>query len=101
MYFGLTELAGNQPIWVITSTDGVTPVAPTAAPTYRVYQEGSSTVLVTGTMTGPVDTQTGLYRASIAVTAANGFARGLSYIVQMAYAVAGVNYAQSGTFTVT
>ena len=100
MYFGLHDLGNNVPLWVLCTNDGVTPKTPDAAPTYTIYEEGTDTSVASGTMTGQVDSKTGLYRVSVTASSGNGFARGRTYLVHFSYAVTSTSYAQTGTFTV-
>jgi len=100
MFFGMTQLGLTQPIWLLTSADGVTPASATGSPAYTVYEEGTGTSVVNGSMTGEVDSKTGLYRASLTVSAGNGYASGKTYFVHMSYVVSTVTYVQTGSFVV-
>jgi hypothetical protein len=100
MHFGLTALGSAQPAWVVASTNGVTPVTPTAAPSWTTYEEGTNTAVQTGTMTGEVDSKTGLYRVSITASSGNGYGKSKTYLIHMSYVSGGTTYVQTGTFTV-
>lgn len=61
----------------------------TGDPAYRIYEATTDTPILTGSFAKLDDSNTtGLYAASIAVTTANGFEHGKSYVI---YATATVN----------
>lgn len=61
----------------------------TGSPAYRIYEETTDTAILTGSFALLDDSNTtGLYRGQAAITAANGFEHGKSYVV---YATATVN----------
>ena len=72
-----------------------------APPTYRVYEESTNTPILTGSMT-LLDggNTTGLYSASITLSAANGFEVGKQYGLFQAAAVNAVNGTKTDTFAV-
>jgi hypothetical protein len=98
MFLGFVELEATMVRHIQTKNSSGTPTAPDSAPTYRIYGD-SGTAIATGTLSGPVDSQTGLYSLSKAITAANGFGRGL-YSVRIAYAISSAARAELYTFQV-
>ena len=61
----------------------------TGDPAYRIYEATTDTAIVTGSFAKLDDANTtGLYAGSVAITAANGFEHGKSYLI---YATATVN----------
>ncbi len=58
------------------------PAAPSAAPTYKVYEDETSTEILSGTM-GQLAATTGFYSEQIACTAANGFEQFKSYVIRI------------------
>lgn len=102
-YFGLVALDAAIPLWVVVRNTSQVPTAPDSAPTFSVYEGGSDTPQTNGSavsMTGPVNSETGLYRKSHDATAANGYESGKTYLVKFNYAISSTNYTQIGTFTV-
>lgn len=97
MFLGYVELS-NTMVRHILSKAGNTPGNADSAPTFRIYGS-SSTPVTTGTCTGPVDSQTGWYSLSQAVTSGNGFSRG-SYTIRVAYEISSTAYADTYSFTV-
>ncbi len=71
---------------VLTVDTAHTPTAPAAAPTFVVY--GPSGVVTSGT-TSQTGAVTGLYQASIVMSAGNGFAAGTPYQIVYSYSVGG------------
>lgn len=63
-----------------------------SAPTYSIYAAGSATPILTGSMT---NLATGLYYVTIAITTANGFQAGQTYIVHGSATVSGTAYPSS------
>lgn len=62
-----------------------TPTASGTTPSYRVYDGASETAILTGNLAAfDASNVTGMYLASIAATAANGFATGKVYTVRVA-----------------
>jgi len=96
----LVALEGTVGVWVQTRNASDVPTAPDAAPTYGVYEEGASTTVASGTTTGPVNSKTGFYRASISCTSAAGFESGKQYCVLFEYAISSTSYSQLVYFTV-
>jgi len=73
-----------------------------ALPTYRIYEEGSDTALLTGSFAKLDDANTtGKYRATVGITAANGFELDKGYTISISATVdsdtGGITY----DFTVT
>ena len=89
-------IIGDNLVFSIVSHDPDTGVVTDAAGSvpYRVYRDMETTALLTGNMTLMVDDAgagltTGLYRALIACTAANGFENGKTYTVYIEATVVG------------
>ena len=95
----MTALAGSQPIWVLTSTDGLTPANANADPSLTVYEEGTDTYVATATM-AQIGDVVGLYRQTQVVSEANKYAKGKTYLVHISYAISSTTYVQTATFTV-
>lgn len=102
-FFGFVDLEGNVHIWLqCVDTNGV-PVAPTGTPTATLYEGDQDSPMTSGSevaMTGPVNSQTGLYRLTHPCTAATGYERQKTYFVQRAFVYSGTTYKQNGTFVV-
>lgn len=78
------------------------PVDADSAPTYRVYEQGVTAPLLTGSMSLLDSTNTdGFYSANIALTAANGFERGKSYYIRKYGVVSTQPGAKVDTFRIT
>lgn len=75
----------------------------TTVPTYRIYQNATSTPLVTGTMAILDDANTaGWYTAQITLNGANGFVAGAhQYAVRIQATVAGVTATAHHTWQIT
>lgn len=97
MSFGLGELSLGETLTVTLNTHspstGSTANADTP-PTYRVYEEITTTPILTGT-SAALDTGStvGFYALQLALTAANGFERGKSYTIRVLATVGGINSA--------
>lgn len=102
MYLGLVVL-GTTPVFFHQSRLVQTPTDPDAPPTFRVYGPDQNTPMAngTGTMSGKIDTQTGLANYSIPVTGANGYASGKNYIVRVQYAISSAIKVAQYAFTVS
>ena len=75
---------GNNLVFSVTTHDPDTGVLTDAdtVPTYRIYEDETSTAILTGSMAKLDDTNTtGFYSELIACTAANGFESGKTYTV--------------------
>lgn len=104
MFFGFVPLGSTTfgfPIQVTNSSR--TPSTPDAAPTYRIYQAGGTTALLTGTASGSdTDSQTGWRMITgLSITLGNGFASGGTYVVRGAYAISTTQEVDIGSFVVT
>ncbi len=93
------ELNATLYFWVQVVNSSNVPSAPDSAPTFKVYEGDNSTALVSGTMTGPIDSNTGFYQG-MAVTLNNGFERGGTYAVRIAWSVSSSARAKTLHFTV-
>jgi hypothetical protein len=72
-----------------------------AVPAYRVYEDETSTAILTGNMAKLDDTNTtGFYSEQIALSAANGFEKGKCYTVYITAAVNSVTGGQHHTFQI-
>lgn len=94
------ELEGTWYFWVQTENSSGVVTAPDSAPAYKVYEGGTNTALVTGTMSGPIDSNTGFYKGSFAASAANGFERGQTYVIRITYDISAATRHEEQTFTV-
>jgi len=104
MYVGPATLGATDFAFMVNTTSGTgVPTNADATPTYRIYAQGGTSALLTGTMTaGVVDSQTGLYKVtSLSITAGNGFAAGNTYCIRIAYAISATNRVDIYFFTVT
>ena len=102
-FFGFVPLGTTTFGFPIQVTNGSrTPSAPDAAPTWRIYQGGGTSALLTGTASGTdTDSQTGFRMVTgVSITSGNGFASGNTYVVRAAYAVSATNECDIGTFVV-
>ncbi len=70
------------------------PVAATGTVAYNVYEDETSTAILTGTMT-QLASKTGFYSEQIATTAANGFERWKTYTVRISATVDSVSVAKT------
>lgn len=73
-------------------------VAPDSAPTWKCY-DGSGASIDSGTMTGPIDSETGFYIDSVD-TSLGGFERGVTYWIRIEWAVSGASKSHLIPFTV-
>lgn len=72
-----------------------------AAPSYRIYEDETTTPLLTGTMAAlDVVNTTGFYSERIQLTTANGFERGKTYHIYIKATVDGVTGTMSHTFQI-
>ena len=90
MYIGSVDIEGSI-AWMLQTRVAQAPTTADAAPAYRIYGPDPTATMTsgTGTMTGIVDTQTGLYKATHACPAANGYASGKTYFIRMTYTASG------------
>lgn len=70
--------------------DTLAVTAPTGTPTYAVYEQTTTTAILTGNMTEMTGT-TGFWAATITLSTANGFEIGKSYIVRVTGTVSAVS----------
>jgi hypothetical protein len=82
---------GNNLVFAIATHDPDTAILSDAspAPTYEVFEEDGTTVLLSGSMTKRKAGNTGRYVGTIACTAANGFENGKCYCIEIAATVDG------------
>jgi hypothetical protein len=102
MYLGFWELSDNLTFTVNThnATTGAAADAD-SVPAYRVYEDETTTPILTGTMAKlDDDNTTGFYSEQIALTAANGFEAGKSYSIRISAAVSSVTGVAVRTFQV-
>lgn len=99
MFIGIIPLDGTLPATALTRNTSGVPTAPAAAPTYRVYGPAGLLSGQTGS-TSQLDSQTGLYRASLSLTGANGYESGQTYCVLFQATVSGNAWAELATFQV-
>ncbi len=98
MFDGFVTLEGTLVARVLVRNSSNTPVAPDAAPTYRIY--GPSGLMASGTGTTTVGDVTGLYSVSIAALAANGYEAGESYAVVFSGLISSVGWGELHVFCV-
>lgn len=91
---------GTGYVRVICRNGSWVPTAPDAAPTYSVYVNGDTTAILTGNMTGPIDSKTGYYQVSLTLSGGNGFAAGQTARVLVEYEISSTGYAEEFLFTV-
>lgn len=89
---GIWAIDDNLPLVVATHTPSTSAaVDADSAPTYRVYEQETTTPILTGTMALLDDANTtGVYSEVIALTAANGFEAGKGYTIVVSGTVGGV-----------
>jgi hypothetical protein len=73
-------------------------VTPTGDVNYAVYENTTTTEILTGTMTVDFDSKTGFCKKQIACTTANGFERYKSYTIRITATVSGVAVVRLLTF---
>jgi hypothetical protein len=89
---------GENLTFTIQARDGTgAPSDTDAVPTYNVYEDETSTAILSGSM-AKLASKTGFYSEQIACTAANGFERFKSYTIRIVSAVNNVSVAKSYTF---
>ena len=102
MFLGNKKLDENLTFSVNThsATTGAATDAD-SAPSYRVYEDETTTPLLTGTMALLDDANTtGLYSEQIALTSANGFETGKSYTINISAVVSAVTGTTSHHFEI-
>lgn len=99
MFVGYVTLEATLYFPVLTD-DASVPEDADAAPTWIAYSVNIASALTNGT-TADLSGVDGAYIASIACTAANGFAAGNLYTVLVSYAMGASARRQSFTFMVT
>lgn len=92
-YVGSFGIDDNLTFYAVTSRfDTGNGTDADSAPTYRVYEEETTTPILTGTMALLDSTNTaGFYSEQIALTAANGFEQAKCYVIYIAGTVNSVN----------
>jgi hypothetical protein len=69
-----------------------------ALPTYSIYEDGTDTAILTGTMAKLDDANTtGLYRGIVQATEANGFERYKTYNTKVSAVIGGTTYTVTGS----
>lgn len=92
-------ILGQNLTFTINTKDGTGAAAtPTGTVTYAVYEDTTTTEILTGTMTKDFDSKTGFALKQIACTTANGFERYKSYTVRIVATVSSIALAKSYTF---
>src|SRR5688572_13086455 len=102
MFFGYVDLAATIKLPVLTRNTSDTPTAPAAAPTYRVYDQQTGTIMTNGTGSGSLkDTGviTGASNATPIVITSN--THKLSTGTRVTVASVGGNTAANGTWAIT
>jgi hypothetical protein len=92
MYLGSWKIDDTVTFTVSTHTASTGAVTDAdSVPTYRVYEDETSTAILTGSMAKLDDTNTtGFYSEQLTLSAANGFEKGKSYNIVIAATVGGV-----------
>ena len=91
-------ILGENLVFTVQARDGTgAPCDATGDVSYSVYEDETSTAILTGTM-AKLAAQTGFYSEQIACTTANGFERYKSYTVRISATVATVSVAKTYTF---
>lgn len=102
MYLGTWQIDDTLTFYLNTitySTGAATDAS--SAPTYRVYEDETTTPLLTGTMALLDGSNTaGFYSEQIAVSVANGFEVGKQYAIYLEWAVAAVTHAAHHTLQI-
>ena len=75
-----------------------TGVTPTGNVSYSIYENTTTTAILSGTMTKDFNSQTGLCIATIACTTANGFEQYKSYTAYITATVSAISLAKAYTF---
>lgn len=85
-FVGFVTLEGTLACFIPTENTSDVPTNADSAPTFSIYSVDSDdqTLLTTGTS---VNVETGIYRVSKTIAAADGFAAGSFYDVLVAYAI--------------
>ncbi len=92
-------ILGQNLTFSINALDGDgAPATPTGNVNYAVYEDTTTTEILTGTMTKDFDSKTGFCLKQIACTAANGFEQYKSYTIRITGTVSSVSVAKSYTF---
>jgi hypothetical protein len=102
MYLGFWEI-GDVLTFPANTHNASTGAATDAdsPPTYRVYEDETSTPILTGTMALLDSSNTaGFYSEQITLSTANGFENGKSYTIYVTAAVSSVTGTMSHTFQV-
>lgn len=83
------KLGDTLYFFVRTKNASGTPTAPSAAPTYEIYSGAADSTMTSGTGTMTL-IATAKYRASHAISSANGYESGKAYTITVDYTVGGV-----------
>ena len=103
MFFGFIALEDTLSGMVETTDGNFKVLTPDAAPAYRIYGPNATATMTggTGTTSGPIDSQTGLYQFAHAILSSQGYESGKTYTIRFTYTSGGNSYCKEGTFTVT
>lgn len=99
MFAGMVPLGTALPLTFFTTDASGTPATPSVGPAYRVYGPTGLMQNGTGTPTN-FDSVTGLYRASITPSVADGYEKGRTYFISVTYTCT-VAKGEVFSFTVT
>jgi hypothetical protein len=100
-FVGFGDLNDNLPDWIQLLDVNGQPVAPDAAPTYKVYGPAGNELTAAAGTCSQVGTVTGFYLATIPLTDSSGFEVGERYFIRYAWAVAAAARADGHTMGVT
>jgi hypothetical protein len=101
MFTGFGDLNDDLADWLQVMDANRQPVAPDAAPTYKVFGPAGNELTAAAGTCSAVSGITGLYIATIPLTDGNGFDIGERYFVRYAWAVSAANRVEGHTFGVT
>ncbi len=99
MFQGFVALESTFVLYIQVTTSARTPVAPDAAPTFKVFLGSAELSALAGTSVA-VSAVTGLYKVSIACTAANGLAAGQTVVVRSVGAISSTGWSSLDSFGV-
>jgi hypothetical protein len=100
-FTGFADLNDTLPDWLQIIDANGQPIAPDAAPTYKVYGPAGNELTAAAGTCSQVGAVTGLFLASILLADSSGFDVGERYFVVYSWAVSAAARAEGHTFGVT